>query len=54
MIGDLYNYVSTEIVGQVPLEFQFIIPFLVILICILIVYVTFSGFIILKDIFGGK
>lgn len=54
MIGDLYNYVSNEIVGTVPLEFEFIIPIIVIIFCILIVYVVFSGFILLKDLVGGK
>lgn len=54
MIGNLYNYVSNEIVGTVPLEFEFIIPIVVIIFCILIVYVVFSGFILLKDLVGGK
>ena len=54
MIGNLYNYVSSEIVGTVPLEFEFVIPIIVIIFCILIVYVVFSGFIILRDIVGGK
>lgn len=54
MIGDLYNWVSTTLVGTIPLEFQFIIPILVIFIIILILYVTFSGFILLKDMFGGR
>ena len=54
MIGDIYDFVSTEIVGTVPLEFEFIIGIIVIIICILIVYVVFSGFILLKDIVGGK
>lgn len=51
MIGDLYNYVKTTIIGTIPLEFEFIIPILVIFIVILILYVAFSGFIILKDLF---
>ena len=54
MIGNLYNYVSSEIVGTVPLEFEFVIAIIVIIFCILIVYVVFSGFIILRDIVGGK
>lgn len=54
MIGDLYNYVSNTIVGNVPIEFEFIIPIIVIIFCILIIYIVFSGFIILKDIVGGK
>ena len=54
MIGNLYNYVFSEIVGTVPLEFEFVIPIIVIIFCILIVYVVFSGFIILRDIVGGK
>ena len=54
MIGNLYNYVSSEIVGTVPLVFEFVIPIIVIIFCILIVYVVFSGFIILRDIVGGK
>ena len=54
MIGDIYDFVSTEIVGTVPLEFEFIIGIIVIIICILIFYLVFSGFILLKDIVGGK
>ena len=44
MIGNLYNYVSNEIVGTVPLEFEFIIPIIVIIFCILIVYVVSKVF----------
>ena len=54
MIGDLYNWVSTTLVGTIPSEFEFIISILVIFIVILILYVAFSGFIILKDLIGGK
>lgn len=54
MIGDLYNWVSTTIIGDIPLEFEFIIPIVVIFIIILVLYATFSGFILLKDIFGGR
>ena len=54
MIGDLYNWVSTTIIGDIPLEFEFIIPIVVIFIIILILYATFSGFILLRDIFGGR
>lgn len=54
MIGDLYNWVSSTLVGTVPLEFEFCIPILVIFIVILILYCCFSGFIFLKDLFGGR
>lgn len=54
MIGDLYNYVSTNIVGEVPMEFEFVTCIIVILFCILILYVIFSGFIFLHDLLGGK
>lgn len=54
MLGDLYNWVSTTIVGDIPLEFEFIIPVIVIFIVILVLYVSFSGFIILKELLGGK
>lgn len=50
MIGDLYNYVSNIIVGQVPVEFEFIIPIIVILFVFCIIYVVFSGFILLRDL----
>ena len=52
MIGNLYNWVSSVLVGTIPLEFEFIIPILVIFIVILILYVCFSGFILLKDLFS--
>lgn len=51
MIGNLYNWVLTELVGQVPIEFEFIIAIIVIFVVVLILYVTFSGFILLKDLF---
>lgn len=54
MIGDLYNWISTTLVGDIPLEFQFIIPILVIFVVILVLYATFSGFILIKDILGGR
>lgn len=54
MLGDLYNWVSTTLIGSIPIEFEFIIPILIIFIVILVLYVTFSGFILLKDIFGGR
>lgn len=54
MIGDLYNFVKETIVGPIPIEFQFIIPIIVIIFCILIIYVSLSGFILLKDLVGGK
>lgn len=54
MIGNLYEWVLTTMVGNIPLEFEFIIPILVIFIIILVLYATFSGFILLKDIFGGR
>ena len=54
MIGDLYNFVSIEIVGQVPLEFEFIIPFIVIFIVVILLYSIFSGFILIRDLLGGK
>lgn len=54
MIGDLYNWVCTTLVGDIPMEFEFIIPILVILIVVLILYSAFFGFIFLKDLFGGK
>ena len=52
MIGDLYNWVSSTIVGTIPMEFEFIIPILVILIVVSILYCIFFGFIFLKDLFG--
>lgn len=54
MIGDLYNFVKNQIVGTIPIEFEFIIPIIVIIFCILIIYVALSGFILLKDLVGGK
>ena len=54
MIGDLYNWVSTTLIGDIPMEFEFIIPILVILIVVLILYCVFFGFIFLKDFFGGR
>lgn len=51
MIGDLYNWVSNTIVGNIPLEFEFIIPILVIFVFVLVLYVTFFGFMLLKDLF---
>lgn len=54
MIGDLYEWVKTTLIGSIPLEFEFIIPIIVILIVILVLYSCFSGFIILKDLIGGK
>lgn len=54
MLGNLYNFVKTEIVGTVPLEFEFIIPIVVVFIVVLVLYSAFCGFIILKDIVGGK
>lgn len=54
MIGNLYNFVKDQIVGTIPIEFEFIIPIIVIIFCILIVYVSLSGFILLKDLVGGK
>lgn len=54
MIGDLYNWVQNTLVGTVPSEFEFIIPVIVIFIVILVLYVTFYGFIFLKDVFGGR
>lgn len=54
MLSDLYNWVNATLVGSVPLEFEFIIPILVIFIVILILYSAFSGFILLKDILGGR
>lgn len=54
MIGDLYNWVENTLIGTIPIEFEFIIPIMVCFIIILILYVTFSGFILLKDIFGGR
>lgn len=50
MIGQLYNFVETQIVGQVPIEFEFIIPIIVILFICCILFSVFSGFIILKDL----
>ncbi len=54
MIGDLYNWVSNTLVGQVPQEFEFIIAVITIFIVILILYVCFYGFIFIKDLVGGK
>lgn len=54
MLGKLYNFVSTEIVGTVPTEFEFVIPIIVIFIVVMTLYSIFSGFILLHDIFGGK
>lgn len=54
MLGDLYNWVNTTLIGSIPLEFEFIIPILVIFIVILVLYTAFSGFILLKDILGGR
>lgn len=54
MIGDLYRWVSDTLIGTIPIEFEFIIPILVIFIIILILYAAFSGFILLKDILGGR
>jgi len=50
MIGDLYNFVSTNIVGTIPLEFEFVIPIIVIFIVVIILYCVFSGFILLRDL----
>lgn len=54
MIGDLYEYVKMEIIGEIPMEFEFIIAIIVIFIVILVLYVSFCGFIFLHDMFGGK
>ena len=54
MIGDLYNWVLNTLVGNIPLEFEFIIPILVIIIVVLILYCCFFGFIFLKDFLGGR
>ena len=54
MLGDLYEYVKTTIVGDVPMEFDFIIPIIVIIYCILIVYCVLSGFIIMNDFIKGR
>lgn len=52
MIGNLYEWVSSTLVGTIPMEFEFIIPILVIFIVIMVVYVCLSGFILLRDIFS--
>ena len=54
MVANLYNFVVENIVGQVPGEFEFIIPVIVIFIAILILYSVFSGFILLRDLLGGR
>lgn len=54
MIGDLYNWVQNTIIGEIPMEFEFIIPIVVVLIVVLILYCVFFGFIFLKDYFGGR
>ena len=54
MIGDLYEWVKLTLVGSIPMEFEFVIPILVIFIVILIIYCAFAGFILLKDILGGR
>lgn len=51
MIGNLYEWLSTTVIGDIPIEFEFIIPILLILIVVLILYVVFFGFIFLKDFF---
>lgn len=54
MIGNLYNYVQNTIVGNVPIEFEFITAVIVIIYCILIIYAAFSGIIIMNDLIRGK
>ena len=44
MIGDLYEWVKLTLVGSIPMEFEFVIPILVIFIVILIIYCAFAGF----------
>ena len=54
MLGDLYEYVKTTIVGDVPMEFEFIVPIIVIIYCVIIVYACFSGFILLNILINRK
>lgn len=54
MIGNLYEYVKNTIVGSVPMEFEFIIPVIVIVFSILIIYACFSGFTLLNYFFKRK
>lgn len=54
MLGDIYDWVQTTLIGEVPLEFEFIYSFTTIFIVIMILYCVFFGFIFLKDIFGGR
>ncbi len=53
MIGNLYEWVSNTLIGTIPTEFEFIIPIIIIFIVILILYVCFSGVILLHDWFRG-
>lgn len=54
MLGNLYEYIRTNIVGNIPVEFEFIIPIIVIIYCIIILYACFSGFILLNSLIKRK
>lgn len=54
MLGNLYKYINTNIVGDIPVEFEFIVPIIVIIYCVIIVYACFSGFILLNSLINRK